>query len=261
MEDLIIIISFTYPHEAHLVRGMLESKGIEVQVKDELTTQVINFYSNAIGGVKLLVKKSDYEKAYKILRKAGYLKEQEVVTSKFYVLLDRITSKLPIIGKSSFAVRFFIVAVFALAIIVVPTVLLSLPTKVETLTRNTWCINAIYIEGKEVWPNSPGLKPEVQNNNCSETMNFRNDGNVFFPGVNSYGENGSWTLINDSLTISERLYDNNFTIGDSLHVDNDTVAKSIFIGKFKLEINDGIMALKSDSVTILGRMLKFNNKF
>ena len=41
-------VTFTYPHEAHLAKNYLESEGIETEIRDELTAQVNNFYSNAI---------------------------------------------------------------------------------------------------------------------------------------------------------------------------------------------------------------------
>lgn len=80
MENLKIITAFTYPHEAHLAKGFLEANGIEVIIKDELTAQVNNFYSNAIGGVKLLVEAADYEQGLQLLREGGYLLDNE--TSK-----------------------------------------------------------------------------------------------------------------------------------------------------------------------------------
>ena len=45
MDNWITVISFIYPHEAHLAKGKLESEGFEVVIKDELTVQVNNFYS------------------------------------------------------------------------------------------------------------------------------------------------------------------------------------------------------------------------
>jgi len=54
MKDWVTLLTFTYPHEAHLAKGRLESEGIEVQITDELTVQAYNLYSNAIGGVKLM---------------------------------------------------------------------------------------------------------------------------------------------------------------------------------------------------------------
>ncbi len=77
MNEFKTIISFTYPHEAHLAKGYLESNGIETFIENEFTVQANNFYSNAIGGVKLLVKDSDYDEGLKLLKDVGYIKEPE----------------------------------------------------------------------------------------------------------------------------------------------------------------------------------------
>lgn len=77
MNNRVTIISFTYPHEAHLAMAYLDSNGIEVIIKDELTAQVNNFYSNAIGGVKLIVDSEDAEKALALLKEGGYIQEPE----------------------------------------------------------------------------------------------------------------------------------------------------------------------------------------
>ena len=77
MNDWTVIITFIYPHEAHLAKGVLESEGLDVQIKDEMTAQVNNFYSTAIGGVKLLVRQEDAERAYNVLKESGYIKEEE----------------------------------------------------------------------------------------------------------------------------------------------------------------------------------------
>jgi len=55
MNNWITIITFTLPHEAYIAKGRLESEGINTIIKDELTAQVYNFYSNVLGGVKLLI--------------------------------------------------------------------------------------------------------------------------------------------------------------------------------------------------------------
>ncbi len=73
MEDLKTLITFTYPHEAHMAKGYLESNGIETLLKDEMTVSVNNFYSNAIGGVKLLVKDSNYDSGIQLLKESGYI--------------------------------------------------------------------------------------------------------------------------------------------------------------------------------------------
>ena len=67
MQSLITIKTFTYPHEAYVIRGKLESEGIETFMRDEMTVQVHNFYSNAVGGVKLQVREKDADHAREIL--------------------------------------------------------------------------------------------------------------------------------------------------------------------------------------------------
>lgn len=67
MDKLVTIKTFTYPHEVYVIRGKLESEGIQTFLKDEMTVQVHNFYSNAIGGVKLQVPSEEVEKALSIM--------------------------------------------------------------------------------------------------------------------------------------------------------------------------------------------------
>lgn len=126
MNDWIIITTFTYPHEAHLAKAKLESEGINVQLRDEMTTQVHNFYSNAIGGVKFLVQENDYTNAYKLLIDSGYLKEPEQSENKLVTLFDEKTSGFPLIGKSMIEVRFIIVVTFILILLGIITYLLTL---------------------------------------------------------------------------------------------------------------------------------------
>ena len=85
MDTLTTVLSFTYPHEAHLAKGKLESEGIEVFLKDELTTQVNNFYSHAIGGVKLQVRSDQIDTAHRLLVQSGYIQEQTHQPNKLLV--------------------------------------------------------------------------------------------------------------------------------------------------------------------------------
>lgn len=72
-----IIHSFLYPHEAHLARTFLESEGLESEIRDEFTVQVNNFYSNAIGGVKLLVREEDFDRGIELLTKGEFIKQHD----------------------------------------------------------------------------------------------------------------------------------------------------------------------------------------
>lgn len=114
----VILATYTLPQDMHLHRSILELEGIECSVKDELTTQVHNFYSNAIGGAKLMVKPEDYEKAVSILSNqvnfnpyyddeqlsCVYCNSNEVkgvgISGKFSVLLLHLTGYHISVGKS-----------------------------------------------------------------------------------------------------------------------------------------------------------------
>lgn len=74
MNDWQEIQVFVYPQDAYLAKALLESEGIDVFLQDEMTIQVFNFYSNALGGVKMLVPNNQAEKARELLKESGYLK-------------------------------------------------------------------------------------------------------------------------------------------------------------------------------------------
>ena len=74
--DLVELATFMYPHEAHLAMGKLDAHGIESSLQDELTIQINNFYSNAIGGVKLHVLAEDLDRAKEVLA-LDYSAEQD----------------------------------------------------------------------------------------------------------------------------------------------------------------------------------------
>ncbi len=248
MENWIEIISFTLPQDAYLVKGSLESEGIEIILKDELTAQVNNFYSNAIGGVKLFVKECDYEKAYRILVESKYIKLEEKKANKFLSNFDRFTAKLPLIGKSLLELRLIIVAFILLTIIIAPIVVLSLPSTFEKLTGTSWYIESIYFNGKEIKPSSYGLTI-VTNDNSYETIYFSENGNVNFPGINSYSIPNKWELKNDSIIIKSYKNSTNNSNYDSIQ----SKVSSFYEGKYKLEISEYSFKMKSSNIIIIGR--------
>ncbi|MFZ5633396.1 MAG: DUF2007 domain-containing protein [Bacillota bacterium] len=58
------IAKYSNAGEAHITRGLLESEGIEAYVFDELSAA---YTPLAVGGVRLVVRQSDLERAVKIL--------------------------------------------------------------------------------------------------------------------------------------------------------------------------------------------------
>ncbi|MEN8225742.1 MAG: DUF2007 domain-containing protein [Bacteroidota bacterium] len=256
MNNWKIIITFTYPHEAHLAKVKLESEDIPVQIRDELTAQVNNFYSNAIGGVKLLVQEKDFSRALELLIESGQIIKTEQSGNKFLSRFDKISSKLPLIGKSIPELRLIIIVAFLLIVIITPIAIMSLPSTVEKLTKNSWCVEKIYYKGQELIPNSYGLKMVSDYDNCREIMRFREDGIVDLPGINSYGYRMRWEFKNDTLKITEWNIGNNYPISENLEkAENEKeIKKSIFHGNYILEITGNRIKLQSDSLIILGKV-------
>lgn len=119
MDGWVKVISFVYPHEAHLAKAFLESSGIDVIIKDEFTVQVNNFYSNAIGGVKLFVESDKVDEALLLLQDGGYIeinktdeKEQIEVFSKEYEKLCPYCQSTNIVKKSTAGYIFILSILF-----------------------------------------------------------------------------------------------------------------------------------------------------
>ncbi len=67
MDKPVVIARFSYPHEAHMAKSSLESAGIPAAVVDEHMINMQWLYSDALGGVKLLVAPEYAEQALGIL--------------------------------------------------------------------------------------------------------------------------------------------------------------------------------------------------
>ncbi|MHB8158570.1 MAG: putative signal transducing protein [Desulfocucumaceae bacterium] len=64
MDDLVLLASLFNPVEAHILRGLLKSRGIEAFLFDE---RAASYIPMLIGGIRLMVRKSDLERAKKII--------------------------------------------------------------------------------------------------------------------------------------------------------------------------------------------------
>jgi hypothetical protein len=64
---MVVVSAFTSVHEAHLARSVLQAAGIEATVADEHLVSMYWLYSNAIGGVKVLVPEAQAQHAKDLL--------------------------------------------------------------------------------------------------------------------------------------------------------------------------------------------------
>lgn len=116
MNDFVTLAVFQYPHEAHVLQSRLESEGITVFLKDELTVQSHNFLSQAVGGIKLQVPKQDCEKAKEIVEPMGILYVQDGEDSS---PLKPIMDSLPFFKSYPPEVRFMVYSAIIVSIVVI----------------------------------------------------------------------------------------------------------------------------------------------
>jgi hypothetical protein len=231
--DLITIRTFTYPHEMEVVRGHLESEGIECFVDDELTAQVNPFYSNAIGGVKLKIKVSDLLSAREILKESGYLEAEPNSANGIFNQFDLLSSKIPLVGQIRWEFRLlFIVALITIPAIII-VYLITLPTTLERLTQSIWCVNSISVNGREYKPKTYSMIKLVGAGVCDEAISFRESGGVYLPGFKSYRALGRWQLNKGGLRI----------------FGTDTFS-NVYDGVYQLDFINDQLILKSPKSTI-----------
>lgn len=127
MDNLITVITFNLPHHAHLAKAKLQSEGIEVFMKDEMTAHVNHLYAGAIGGIKLQVREADVGWAHRILIASGYMKESVRKQNSILIKFDKLTSTWALIGSLPVEFRIVIVAALLVSIVMVSVVLIALP--------------------------------------------------------------------------------------------------------------------------------------
>lgn len=66
-ERWVVAWNSSWLHDALFVKSLLESEGIAVLIPDEHTVGVHSLLANAIGGIRVLVREEDQERAAEIL--------------------------------------------------------------------------------------------------------------------------------------------------------------------------------------------------
>ena len=76
--EFVILQSFNNYVDAHLLRSRLESEDIECWLQDENTVTINPIWTNAVGGIKLMVKKEDFVRASDIFRETENNRKQAI---------------------------------------------------------------------------------------------------------------------------------------------------------------------------------------
>lgn len=65
--DFVPVISFNDYIEANIILGRLQTEGVNCWLKDENSATITPFFSNAIGGIKLMVAEAEAARAIELL--------------------------------------------------------------------------------------------------------------------------------------------------------------------------------------------------
>ncbi len=223
MQDFIIVATFVFPSEMAVAKGKLESEGIECRVLDELTVQSNNFFSNAVGGVKLQVHQSEYEKAQSILLEGGFLTETGTEPSYIEKTLGNPTSikkiKIGLYILLSFVLLSFVVVAFF--------VKQNALTIQEQMLIEDWYLETVIYGDRQFTPNTynpqstsiftdsvPVFSFDIYK---IEKISFNQDGTLQLPGFDSPEIYGEWHFSGDRLTISttddlDYIFENTYEI-------------------------------------------------
>jgi hypothetical protein len=227
-DDFVTIMTFSLPHELAVIRARLESEEIECNVQNELTVQVYNLYSNAIGGIKLQVRQRDCLRAQEILKEAGYLVPEAEEPSKFMKQVDVIVLAMHNHWKK---------IVIALFLFVVGAFFFIPPKPPETLDvklmRSRWCLDKIVHKGKDVFPRTTGVRI-VYSGDCEEMVEFVSNTRIKLPGINCAEVSGMWRIWDTSVVV--------FSL--------DTL-KQTYEGVYRVKQDQNILTLSSDSTTLI----------
>ncbi len=242
MEKKVLLVKFTYPSEMVAIRGRLEAEGIECFVRDELTVQVHNFLSGAIGGIRLEVKQSDHDRGKQILQDIGFFKDKVQQRSKLWEIVARWTDDIPIIKNLRLELRLILSVAFLLTLLLftifgVITMAIRQPEQntYDYLTKNSWCLSHITYMDKNYVPNtiSENEFKIIFENMCNERMYIDRNSTLTIPGFKSVSIQGVWRLEGDTL-----VFDKLSSLGH------------IFQGTYRVQREPLGLALQSDNTTI-----------
>jgi|GEM_PF-404951 len=238
MSKWVTVLTVGLPQQMWVIRTRLESEGIECFAKDELTVQSDNLYSNAIGGVKLQVREEDVPHAIEILKEGGYLKD-EPIKPDLLTRLDKLTSSLPFLNRTTVTYRVVIITILLVTLITVGAYFLLKPSTAELLMRGAWCVNRIDYKGKTVGPKTKEGQISIKvtdmngNNDCEERMEFSQSNSLILPSINTSAINCYWKEDDDG----------------NIVIRPDTL-KDILGGTYTVNLSGNNLRLNSKTTTI-----------
>jgi hypothetical protein len=236
----ITIITVDLPVDAQLIRSILEMEGIDASIPDEYTTDVAPFYSQAIGGIRVLVAAQDFDQAHSILTENGYLKAESTRENKVLNWINKKTLKLPIIKHWRSEVLIFSFVIVVLALIITPIVFLSQPTFKEQIISQNWCLTKATFKGEDLRVISSQFR--ITLNTCEHLVNFYTSGKFDIPKFEGAAPIVSWGEYGKGIYVHVDSSRNNAGLATFLEGEYEVFQKGIIL---ELSKHDVFMRFRS----------------
>lgn len=216
---------------------MLESEGITCRVIDQYTIEVYHFMSYGVGGIKLQVPASEYDRAKALLIAGGFLPVVDELKFSFIERLLQSSRTQFLAGKVSIGL---LVLAFAVLIVIVTYSKLNRPDPILSVLNHEWCVDHFTYQGKTHYPATIERQPEQPNGQirivewCNEKLVIVEDGRLLLPGYYGPPISGQWHREAEYLNFG----------------DLDTLP-AIFGGRFTFERYNNMLKLSSDNTEII----------
>ncbi len=221
-----------------MIRSQLELEGYEVNLLDELSTQVAPHFSFATGGTRVQVLEEDLQSAIEFLTGLGYLSEKEERKAKWVDKLIVFTGKIPGLRRLRFEARLLIFATIVFSAIIAPLAILSIPSDTEKINNTSWCVVEVKHNGEIIMPEEQIIT--LTGNGGSEGVRFREERPMILPAYGDNSTNASW-LISDGQIVISRISSRSFMGGK----------ENLFLGRFDYSFSEGEMLLTSKETRIV----------
>lgn len=233
----ITVISVGLPMEAQIIKAQLELHGIEVEILDEMTSDIAPFYTQAMGGIRIQVQEVHFEAAKELLIHLGHLKKEERKTNPIYAAFIKYSNKIPLLNKLRVELRLLICLTVLLALFIVPIVLANQPKLIDRIVGKHWCVSEVYYMNEPISLDESVY--DVYFNNCKSILTFNENGEVRMSNYTGFTPLVRWEESGDGLFLT---VDRNNTFYPG---------KPYFEGEYQLKIQGERLELWSKSMYIV----------
>jgi hypothetical protein len=213
MPDFILVTTLNGLQELYIVKPLLEEENINFYIKNENFIQMDPLYSVGTGGLDVMVVTADAQRAYDILKEAGYIIDFD--TEPHLPLLDSIRNQFYRVGDIKLNKRMIVGLKIAGLLLITGLILYSFfggttrddfSLNATDLRNSKWYVKSIAKNGKELKMHTTDKKGDGLINllSTNELADFDGFETIKLPGLKSKAVKGIYSIISsDSVQVEK----------------------------------------------------------